>query len=88
MTEGHEIFLFILTSLAALIGGAATLILSWLRSDIKDLSEKISSLRDCLDDLKTNYEHTHGILAGKGILDPAGWHEHRRSQDEDAEPPE
>jgi outer membrane murein-binding lipoprotein Lpp len=66
--DTHELTLELVVGLATCVGGCASLILGWLRTDIRNLAAKVETLRQEFGTLKGTVETTNGILKGKGIL--------------------
>lgn len=71
MTEGIsgvQIIILIVSGLGAIAWGLATLVLVWLRSDIRNLAESITSLRNEHGALQRTCDQTFGALKAKGVI--------------------
>jgi hypothetical protein len=66
--SSHDLTLYIITGLGSTGGFLASLILNWLRSDVRALAEKITSLDTKFNDHSEAFNELKGILKGKGII--------------------
>ena len=64
----HELLIYLVGGLATLSGACASVILSWLRADIRSLAKAIEEIRQSNNALAKAFEHQAGILEGKGLL--------------------
>ena len=64
----HELTTLLVSGLATIVGGLACIVFGWLRTDIRNLAEAISSLRQELYEHREAFAVLHGTLAGKGFI--------------------
>lgn len=75
----HELTVYLVCGLATCVSGLASVLLSWLRTDIRNLAETITSVRQEINEqgnkvreetteLRQAIDHLTGILEGKGII--------------------
>jgi len=64
----HELTTLLVSGLATIVSGLACVIFSWLRFDIRNLAEAISSLRQELYAHREAFAVLHGTLSGKGLI--------------------
>jgi len=64
----HELTTLLVSGLATIVSGLACIIFSWLRSDIRNLAESVTSLREEFHEHCEAFAILHGTLEGKGIL--------------------
>lgn len=67
MTD-HELTVFLISALATIVSGCASLLFSWIRADIRTLAEKVTSLKTAHSCLCIEVGRTNAILESKGIL--------------------
>lgn len=58
----------IISGLASIVGVAASVMLTWLRDDLRTQAAKTVSLETAYSDLKQKFEHLSGVLEGKGLV--------------------
>ena len=66
--SNHELTIYLISGLATLVGGLACVMLSWLRTDIRNIAKAILSLKNEHSDLTRKVEHLEGRLEGKGLI--------------------
>jgi hypothetical protein len=70
-TEGlsnHDITSYLVSGLAVIVGGFASVIFSWLRTDIRNLAEAIKELRQEFHEHRDYFAKIEGQLQGKGVI--------------------
>jgi hypothetical protein len=75
----HELTIYLVSGLAITVSGLASVLLSWLRTDIRNLAETVASTRQEINgqveqfrketrELRQAIDHFTGVLEGKGII--------------------
>jgi hypothetical protein len=70
-TEGlsnHDITSYLVSGLAVIVGGFASVIFSWLRTDIRNLAEAIQTLSKEFHEHRDYFAKVEGRLQGQGVL--------------------
>jgi hypothetical protein len=77
--NSHELTVYLVCGLATCVSGLASVLLSWLRTDIRNLASALTSARQEINgqgeqfrqetsELRQAIDHLTGVLEGKGII--------------------
>jgi hypothetical protein len=66
--NSHELTVYLVGGLAVTVSGLASVLLSWLRTDIRNLAEAVAQIRQETAILRQSIDHLTGVMEGKGII--------------------
>lgn len=66
--NSHELTIYLVGGLAITVSGLVSVLLSWVRTDIRNLAEAVAQERQETAILRQSTDHLTGIMRGKGII--------------------